>query len=202
MVRRRPSADLLVLAFAVAVATRANAHPLVQQLEAPVGEPVTVTMSVISEAATPMVGAEIELAPSFVLDRAAPGSGWTASTSGRTVEMRGPAIPLGQAVFVSLSGQFEAKGAAKFPVTTHAEDGTTVRWHGPPEGPLPAVVIYAGIEPPLPPGAERSGGRSWMQYAGIGLIAVGVVLFVVEWRRRRRPALTGDGVDGAEDLLG
>jgi hypothetical protein len=181
----RRTATILAL-LTLFVGAPAGAHPLVQQPKVPVGKVATVTLTVISEAATPMVAADIELPASFTLERVAPGSGWSADIDGATVRTAGPPIALGSAIFVSLTGTFATRGPVPFPVTTRAEDGTTARWGGPPEGPLPAAVVYAGVDPPGPPGSGEN-GRPWLAIAGGALVLTGVVLFVID-RRRRRPA--------------
>jgi LPXTG-motif cell wall-anchored protein len=186
--------------FALVRATPAAAHPLIQVQEMPVGRPVTVTLTILSETATPMLGADIDLPEPLALERVAPGSGWSADIDGSMVRLSGPAIPVGAAVFVSLTGTFRARGAFAFPVTTHAEDGTTVRWDGTQPG-LPAPIVYAGVDPPAPPGSGDDGGRPWLTAVGVSVVLLGVGLFVLD-RRRRRSGLAVDGGEHRGSELG
>ena len=146
-------------------------------------------MTIITPAETesPMVGIDVEVPATFMVDRAIPSNDWQVAMDGKTVRLRGEPIPLGGSLTVSLTGTISKRGELVLPVVTVAQDGTTKRWSGPP-GQFGVITIYAGVSPPKQPSDGGGGGGQGLLWAGVMLVAVGAVAGAVMWRRRSATA--------------
>jgi hypothetical protein len=182
----RRTAAILALAAVMAVAGAAmpglaGAHPLVATEELPVGKPVTVTMLVPAEEVSPMVGIDVVMPASFALTKVVSSSAWKALPGdGATLELSGPAVPIGGLVSFSLRGEFHTKGVVKFVLTTHAQDGSSRLWAADRGTVYPAPVVYAGVSPE-PTGKTMNP----LTIAGVAILLVGFVVGVALISRRR-----------------
>jgi hypothetical protein len=170
-----------VAAFFGATAV-AGAHPLVTSFQLPVGRAATVALQVPSENPdSPMAAVDVELPSSYELDRVVAGSGWAATTTGRTVHIAGAPLPIGATLNFTMRGTFRTRGLVEIPVTTVAADGTAKRWTGP-----LAAKAYAGV---TAPGTTGGSGMGATTIAGVVLVGGGAVAAVVLVLRRRRVAV-------------
>jgi hypothetical protein len=180
----RRIAAILALVVMLAVAGPADAHPLVNQAEVPVGRTVSVTISVPGETESPMVGVDVVVPPAFHLDHPAASAGWTPEVAGSTVRFRGGPLPLGGFSVFTLTGEISKRGVMTIPVTTISADGKSVDWEQ--RGLAPRV--YAGVKAPNLDGGS-GGSPSPLAWVGRGLVALGVVGALVLLVRRRRIAV-------------
>ena len=181
---RRTVTGVLLAAMVVAAGPGlAVAHPMATVSLIPVGRPATVNIIVPSESTAPMVGVDIHVPAGFRLDDAVEPQGWTVSRAPGTVQFRSAGVAHGASAYFALRGVAERKAVLKFPITTHASDGTTEQWGG---GLSPAATVYAGYSDI--PGQDATEEFDWRLVAGLTMVVVPVgVIVVMEVRRRRAP---------------
>jgi hypothetical protein len=208
-VRRVRRLAILALAAAVATVTvvasgisPAWAHICPIAAQVPVGRASTIDVGVTVEGAT-VPDVEIDLPSGLTLDRIDPKAGWTVTRSGATLRYRGGPIGAYSCEYFPLVVTAPARGAFGVTVIQRTANGAVFARSVPDLNSAASHAldqfVYAGVKPPAPP--SNSSGPSSAVVAGIALVVLGVVMFVVLRVRARRagPYDDEDDEDGDTD---
>ena len=186
-----------------ATAAPASAHICPQAVQIPVGRPSTIHVGVTVEDAT-VPDVEIGIPAGLRLDRVDTEPGWTSTRAGSAVRYRGGPIAPFACAYFSLGVTATSRGAFGISVVQRTATGKIVARVIPDPGNAADrsldQFVYAGVEPPSPPG--DSSGASATTIAGIALVGLGVVMLLallVRARRRRRRASGDEGEDDTEE---
>lgn len=183
---RRTVAILALLVPLLRVAPAA-AHVCSAPVEADVGEPVTVTVG-LSVEATAVRTVEVGVPAGFRVTEAG-GRGWQADVQRDVVRFEGDTLAPFTCGYVTVEGVAERRARFAFPLTLVTVDGERVAYDADePYREDSAQFVYAGLDPPDPPGTG-GGGSDPLKVVSTVLLGVGAVLavaLVVAWLRSRR----------------
>lgn len=191
-----PAATALagVLLFAGPVPP-ASAHLCPVASLVPPGETAAVPVAITVEQ-EPVADAEITFPAGLRLDRFRTRPGWTATRRGATVRVRGPELAPYSCAYFSAAVTPTRRGVFAITLVLRDRAGTVVARSTPdlpdPAHPYGAQRVYAGIDPPSPPGT----GPDPLVITGFALIAVALLTAggraIVTLRNRRRDAREAD----------
>jgi hypothetical protein len=174
----------------------AAAHICPIAVEIPVAQPATIDVGVTVENAT-VPDVEIDIPAGLTLNRIDAKSGWTVVRTGQNLRFRGGPIAAFTCEYFSLGVTAPVQGSFGVPVVERTADGKVFARTTPdPNNATDRVLdqfVYAGVKPPSPSSGTKLPSATTM--AGIGLVAIGVILVGFlgfrSWRYR--------GLDDEED---
>lgn len=165
----------------------AAAHVCALPVELEVGEPSSVALGVGAEAVA-VTEIEVETPEGFEVTDVS-GTGWQVETDERRVRFTGGEVAPYSCANLTLRGVAAEHTKLVFPLTLHA-DGEVATYDNPePFYEDSALVVYAGLEVPEPPGTEDDAGGT-PRLVAVGLIGAGLVWLLITagyWWRTRRP---------------
>lgn len=169
----------------------ASAHLCPVTSLVPPGETAAVPVAITVEQ-RPVADAEITFPSGLRLDRFRTRPGWTATRRGTTVRVRGPELAPYSCIYFSADVTPERRGVFAITLVLRDRTGAVVARSTPdlpdPAHPYGAQRVYAGVDPPSPPGS----GPDPLVIAGIALIAIALLAAGgragVSLRNRRRDA--------------
>ena len=180
--------------FLAAPGPRAWAHAGAGQIIM-TGRVEAVSIAVNAETDAPMTAVDVTIPGGFALSSApaaVPGSGgarWAVTRQGQVLHYRGAGIDDGGMLYIELLGTARGAGTLPFATTTHAADGTTVRWDGPASSDHPAALVQVlggpGAGASHAPSSKAPATPLPSGYAA-GLVALAGAGLAIGWRRRVR----------------
>ncbi len=159
----RRLAFVAAILAAGALAPAAAAHIEVLPATVAPGDPTLFTLLVPNERDAPTVAVELKIPDGLVPFSFEEAMGWTrtekrkADGSIDVVRWKGSLPPESFVRFSFLASTPQAEGDLSFPAVQTYEDGTKVRWIGPPESDEPAAIVTVSASaPPQNAGGEGS----------------------------------------------
>lgn len=148
------------------------------------GEPTRITLGITAEQAA-VTSVEIGIPDGFELERVA-AADWEVEQTPRQVTLTGGEVARFACGYVGLAGTAAREGVLVFPLTVHAEDGSTMVFSGSDLGHhLSGQLVYAGI-PIATATAGDSSPPSLLELAGWALMAAAAVAGLAAAARRVR----------------